>query len=117
MMGYINFEDQVFIKRQWASKKKNVMDAGEKYIVEAEVHPFTKVHEMTKTQLRAMEIKIQESNVATKKRRAIMDKATLLEKGIHIPNLEQFMWIQMKQNYDRHVERMENWKDINEEED
>ncbi len=45
-----------------------------------------------------------------------MDKATLLEKGIRIPNLEQFMWIQMKQNYDKHVKRMENWKDINEEE-
>jgi hypothetical protein len=27
------------------------------------------------------------------------------------------MWIQMKQNYDKHVERMENWKDINEEEE
>jgi hypothetical protein len=27
------------------------------------------------------------------------------------------MWIQMKKNYDKHVERMENWKDINEEEE
>jgi hypothetical protein len=26
------------------------------------------------------------------------------------------MWIQTKHNYDRHVERMENWKDISEEE-
>jgi hypothetical protein len=27
------------------------------------------------------------------------------------------MWIQMKQNYDKHVERMDNWKDISEEKD
>jgi hypothetical protein len=27
------------------------------------------------------------------------------------------MWIQMKQNYDKHVKRMENWKDISEEEE
>jgi len=27
------------------------------------------------------------------------------------------MWTQMKQNYDKHVERMENWKDIVEVED
>jgi hypothetical protein len=26
------------------------------------------------------------------------------------------MWIQTKQNYDKHVERMENWKDISEQE-
>jgi hypothetical protein len=46
------------------------------------------------------------------KRRAILDKVTLLEKGIKIPNLERFMWTQMKQNYDKHIEQMENWKDI-----
>ncbi len=47
----------------------------------------------------------------------IMDRATLLDKGIRIPNLDRFMWIHMKQNYDKHVERMENWKDIGEEEE
>ncbi len=46
-----------------------------------------------------------------------MDRVTFLENGICIPNLERFMWIQTKQNYKNHVERMENWKDINEEED
>ncbi len=30
------------------------------------------------------------------------------------PNI--FMWIQMKQNYNKHVERLENWKVVNEEE-
>jgi hypothetical protein len=32
-----------------------------------------------------------------------MDKATLLEKGIKIPDHERFMWTQTKQNYDKHV--------------
>jgi hypothetical protein len=35
-----------------------------------------------------MEIEMCESNVAAKRRRAIMDKATFLKKVIHIPNLE-----------------------------
>jgi hypothetical protein len=43
-----------------------------------------------------------------------MDRVTFLDKGIHIPNLKHFMWIQKKHNYNRHVERMKNWKDINE---
>jgi hypothetical protein len=38
----------------------------------------------------------------------ILDKATLLEKGIVIPNHERFMWTQTKQNYEKHAERMEN---------
>ncbi len=46
-----------------------------------------------------------------------MDKVTLMEKGIKIPDPKQFMWTQMKQNYDKHVEHMENWKDIVEEKD
>ncbi len=46
-----------------------------------------------------------------------MNRATLLDKGIHIPNLNQFMWIWTKQNYNKHVETMENQKDINEEEE
>jgi hypothetical protein len=31
-----------------------------------------------------------------KRRRAILDRATLLEKGIKIPDAECFMWTQMK---------------------
>ncbi len=53
-----------------------------------------------------------EVEVVVKKRRAILDKATLLEKGIKILDLERFMLTQTKQNYDKHIERMENWKDI-----
>jgi hypothetical protein len=41
-----------------------------------------------------------------------LDRVTLLEKGIKIPNPDQFKWTQTKQNYDKHVEWMENWKDI-----
>jgi hypothetical protein len=40
-----------------------------------------------------MEIKMCELDVATKRRCTIMDKTTLLEKVIHIPNAKGFMWI------------------------
>jgi hypothetical protein len=46
--------------------------------------------------------------VVAKRIRAISDKVMLMEKGIKIPNPERFMWTQMKQNYDKHVEWMEN---------
>jgi len=38
-----------------------------------------------------------------KRRHAILDIVTLLEKGIKTPNLKHFMWTQMKQNYDKHT--------------
>jgi hypothetical protein len=34
----------------------------------------------------------------------ILDRITLLENGIKIPDPKQFMWTQVKQNYDKHVE-------------
>jgi hypothetical protein len=40
-----------------------------------------------------MEIERQKSKFVVMKGYAILDKTTLLEKGIKIPNLEQFMWI------------------------
>ncbi len=58
-----------------------------------------------------------ETKVVIRRRCVILDITTLLEKGIKIPNLEQFMWTQTKQNNDKHVEWMENWKDIIEEKD
>ncbi len=58
-----------------------------------------------------------EAEVIAKRRHVILDKATFLENGIKILNLEQFMWTQTKQNNDKHVKWMENWKDIDEEED
>jgi hypothetical protein len=39
-----------------------------------------------------MEMEQREVEVVIKKKRAILDKATLLEKGIKIPNPEHFMW-------------------------
>ncbi len=58
-----------------------------------------------------MEIENQELESVAMKRCTILDKTTLLENGIKIPNPEQFMWIQMKQNQDENVEQMDNWKD------
>ncbi len=53
-----------------------------------------------------------EVEAIAKRRCVILDKVTLWEKGIKILNLEQFMRTQTKHNYDKHVEWMENWKDI-----
>jgi len=91
-------------------------DIGEEDIVEARIRPSTKMHVLTETQLKAMEIEMCESDVATKKRHAIMDKATLMEEGIYILDPKRFIGYKRIYNYDKHVERMENWKDINEEE-
>jgi len=46
----------------------------------------------------------REIEMVVKRRCVILDKTTLLEKGIEILNLEQLIWTQMKQNYDKHVE-------------
>jgi hypothetical protein len=43
---------------------------------------------MVKAQQRAMEMDKCESKVVAKKRRIILDIATLLDKGIKIPNLD-----------------------------
>jgi hypothetical protein len=59
---------------------------------------------MVEAQQRAMEMERWELEVVAKRRHAILDRATLLEKGIKISDLEQFMWTQTKQNYDKHVE-------------
>ncbi len=59
-----------------------------------------------------MEMEKCEAEAVTEKKRTLLDRVTLLEKGIKIPNPDQFKWTQTKQNYDKHVEWMENWKDI-----
>jgi hypothetical protein len=64
-----------------------------------------------------MEIERRESKTVAKRRHVILYIATLLEKVIKILDLEQFMWTQTKQNNDKIVEWMENWKDITKEED
>jgi hypothetical protein len=47
---------------------------------------------MAKAQQRAIKMETCEVKIVTKRRRVILEKATLLEKGIKIPNLERFMW-------------------------
>jgi hypothetical protein len=71
--------------------------------VQLEVQQATKVKMMVEAQRRVMKIERHEVEAVAKRRRAILDKATLLEKRIKISNLERFMWTQMKQNYDKHV--------------
>jgi hypothetical protein len=54
-----------------------------------------------------MEMERCELEDAAKRKLAILDEVTLLEKSIKIPNPHQFMCTQTKQNYDKHVEQME----------
>jgi hypothetical protein len=61
---------------------------------------------MVEAQQRAMEM--EQCEAEAKKIHTILDKVTFLEKGIKIPDPKRFMWTQMKQNYDKHVEQMEN---------
>ncbi len=63
---------------------------------------------MVEAQWRAMEIERCELEVVAKRKCAILDKVTLLEKGIKFSNPKRFMWIQTKQNNVKHVEHMEN---------
>jgi hypothetical protein len=63
---------------------------------------------MAEIQRRLMEMEQHEVEAIVKRRHAIRDKATLLEKGIEIPNPKHFMWTQMKHNYEKHIEWMEN---------
>ncbi len=59
-----------------------------------------------------MEMEQCEAKAIAKRKHAISDKATLLEKGIKILNPKHFMWTQTKYNYDKHIEQMGNQKDI-----
>jgi hypothetical protein len=47
---------------------------------------------MVEAHRRAMEMERHDSEVVVKKRSTILNKATLMEKDIKIPNLKQFMW-------------------------
>jgi len=67
---------------------------------------------MVEIEQRLMEMEQREAKMVVKRRHAILSRATLLEKGIKIPNPKHFMWTQMKYNYDKHIKQMENWKDI-----
>jgi hypothetical protein len=47
---------------------------------------------MAKTQQRVMEIERHDSEAIAKRRHAILDRTTLLEKGTKISDVKQFMW-------------------------
>jgi Mn-dependent DtxR family transcriptional regulator len=51
---------------------------------------------MAEAQQRLMEMEEHEAEVVAKRICAILNRVTLLEKGIKIPDLEHFMWTQTK---------------------
>jgi hypothetical protein len=63
---------------------------------------------MAKAQQRAMEMEQCEVEAVAKRRCVILDTITFIKKSIKIPKPKQFMWTQTKQNYDKHLEQMEN---------
>jgi len=92
------------------TREENIIEVEEQLSLEiqVEVHQSTKVQGMAEAQQRVMEMERCEVEVVMKRRCTILDRTTLMEKGIKILNLKHFMWTQMKQNYDKHVEWMEN---------
>jgi hypothetical protein len=44
--------------------------------------------------------------IDVRRRATMLDIITLLNRGIHILDLDRFMWIQTNHNYDMHVERL-----------
>jgi hypothetical protein len=58
-----------------------------------EVQQAIEVQVMAEAQWKAMEMERRKSEVVAKKRYAVLDKATLLEKGIKILDFNRFMWM------------------------
>jgi hypothetical protein len=56
--------------------------------VQVEVQQTIEVQVIVEAQRKVMEMERRESEAIVKRRRTILDKATLLDKGIKIPNLE-----------------------------
>ncbi len=111
-------EENKVVEKQFVESQAMQKDTKEEDIVEARMQPSTKVQTLTEVQPNAMEINMSVPRAIKMRTHAtIMDIATLLDKGICIPDPDRFMWIQTKQNYDKHVERMEKQKDIIEKEE
>ncbi len=68
------------------------IDVGEENVVEAEIQQSTEVQTMAEVRWKAMEIERHELKVVMKRRHAILDRITLLQKGIKILDLDWFMW-------------------------
>jgi hypothetical protein len=72
-------------------------DIEDEEISEVGMQSSIKVQMLTKVQPSAMEIDMNAPSFIKAKRHVIiMDRATLLNKGIHILDPDRFMWIQMK---------------------
>jgi hypothetical protein len=50
-----------------------------------------------------MEMEQREVEAVAKRKHSILDRATILEKGSKILDLECFMWTQTKQNDEKHI--------------
>ncbi len=96
------------------TREENVITLEEQLFIEVQlnVQQATKEQTMAEAQQRLMEMEQREIEAVVKRRCIILDRTTLLEKGINILNPKCFMWTQTKQNNDKHIEQMENWKDI-----
>jgi hypothetical protein len=65
----------------------------EEDVSEVRVQPSIKMQTLTKVQPNVMEINVNAPNVIEARRCTTIMDITLLNKGIHIPDLDQFMWI------------------------
>lgn len=75
--------EQQFVEERIAQK-----DAKEEEVLEAWMHPLIEV------QQNVMEIDMTAPKaIEARRRTTIMDRTTLLDKGIHILDLDRFMWI------------------------
>ncbi len=111
-----------FVEAQTMQKdaREEKVVAKEKHLstkVQLKVQQATKVQTTVEAQQKAMEMEQHEAEAIAKRRCVILDRTTLLEKGIKILDLERFMWTWTKKNYDKHIKQMENQKDIAKEED
>ncbi len=76
--------EQRFVEGQEATQK----DIGKGEILEVGVQPQKEV------QLNRMEISMTTPGAIDARRKVtILDRTTLLNKGIHIPDVDRFMWI------------------------
>jgi len=82
-------EEQRFIEAQTTQK-----DVEEEEIFVVGVQPSIEMHTSTEVQPSVMEINMNvPSVIEVIKQTTFMDKPTLLDKGICIPDLDRFMWI------------------------
>ncbi len=76
------------VEQQSVEERIAQKDAKEEEVLEAWVHPLIEV------QQNVMEIDMTVPKaIEARRQTTIMDRTTLLDKGIHILDLDRFMWI------------------------